>query len=581
MKKGGTEIMGSGKPPGLALAGRLLAVAIVILTAGIGFSYGMEPETGTIRDVRIPAPEDVGPPVYLTDPGVPLTPPPDPEVGDSWVWWLWVHDPMPPHFEQHVCTVRGKSDRGYVVVRDLEWNVSIDQADVDSILDYWENRSIGPYPDQGIYDVCSFAFGDPPDELDDDPRIYLLWFDFKISADGFFFYFDQYPEGTFPGYQSNECEVLYLNTMSQGGPSGAYMLAVVAHEFEHMIHWKYDEDEVSWVDEGLAELAMWFFGNPDNISGFNSNPDNDLTDWGGTWADYIQTYLWSLYFFERYGGHPAIFAVVHEPANSIAGYNEVLAEFGYSEDFADVFAEWAVANFLDDTTLEDGRYGYTGDDLPPFSVSGSYSGYPVTDVYKTVNYWAADYYRFTGFEGETLSLSFDGSDDNTFAVWALAILTDSPTEVHRMTLDESSQSGSITVSGLADPYDQVILVVAATSGSGGKGYFFSAWESQGIEEDSFATGSLSLSAEPNPFSSEVNLILHWSGYPGEGYPTVEIFDISGRMITRIETGLFRNGEALAVWDGTVSQGGPAPPGIYFARVRNGTQSVTQSLLLLR
>jgi len=45
----------------------------------------------------------------------------------------------------------------------------------------------------------------------------------------------------------------------------------MAHEFEHMIHWNGDPNEEAWVDEGLAELAMWFYGNPDTISGFNTN----------------------------------------------------------------------------------------------------------------------------------------------------------------------------------------------------------------------------------------------------------------------------------------------------------------------
>lgn len=556
----------------------LLAVPALLLLFGSSFS-GIPADGGPVRDIPVPAPEDVGPDVLLPLPGVPLSPPDDPEVGDSWVWWLWVHYPMPPHFEQHVCTVRGKSDRGYVVVRDLEWNVSINQADVDTILERWENTSPGPYPDQGIYDIGSTFFGEPPDELDEDPRIYLLWFDFQISADGFFFWFDQYPEGSYPPYHSNECEVLYLNTMGQGGPGGDYMLAVAAHEFQHMIHWKYDDDEASWVDEGLAELAMWFYGHPDNVSSFNSNPDNDLTQWGGAWADYIQTYLFTLYFFERYGGHPSIYALVHQPLNSIAGYDQVLDDFGYIEDFRDVFADWTVANFLDDTTLADGRYGYAGEDLPPFSVAGTYSSYPVTDVYKTVNYWAADYYRFQNVQGESLALSFDGSDDNEFAVWALALYTEGPTEVLRMTLDPVSQEGGILVPDLTGTADQVILVVACISGSGSNGYVFSAQEGQGT--GGYGPERLSMTADPNPFSGSVNMRLSWNGESEGERPSVELFDVTGRLLGRAEDGVFGQGVGLMVWDGRLNDGNPAPPGIYFARATWGAHSVTRSILLLR
>ena len=78
---------------------------------------------------------------------------------------------------------------------------------------------------------------------------------------------------------------------SGGGPASDYMLAVAAHEFEHLIHFNQDANEVTWVDEGLAELAMWLFGHPDYISSFNTNPDNSLLVWNGAWADYIKTYL--------------------------------------------------------------------------------------------------------------------------------------------------------------------------------------------------------------------------------------------------------------------------------------------------
>ncbi|MFO7950402.1 MAG: FlgD immunoglobulin-like domain containing protein [Candidatus Fermentibacteraceae bacterium] len=532
------------------------------------------------HDVEVPAPDEVGPDVLLEAPGVPLEPPDNPQVGDSWVWWLWVHEPMPPHFEQHVCTVRGLSDRGYVVVRDEEWGVSIDQADVDSILEYWENASIGPFPEQGIYETDSIAFGQPPDELDDDKRIYLLWFDFGISADGFFFWFDQYPEGTYPQYHSNECEVLYLNTTSQGGPGGHYMNAVMAHELEHMIHWKYDEDELSWVDEGMAELAMWLYGNPDNISGFNGNPDNSLVVWDGTWADYIKTYLWTLYFYERYGGLETVYAVVHEPANSTAGYDEILDDYGYSEDFRDVFADWTVANFLDDTTIADGRYGYAGDELPAFSVSGNYTSYPVEEESGTVSNWAADYYRFHNISDGGLTLAFDGSDTNWFAVWALHIPAAGDTEVYRMELDSASQSGEITVTGVEGPDDEVILVAASASSTGGPDYTFSAWESTGVSGGSSRPGTLSVSAEPNPATAWVTLYVRWES-TADKVPSVSVYDASGRLARGLEPGGDpAAGEAVITWDRSREGGGRAPAGVYYVRVELGDERESEALLLL-
>jgi hypothetical protein len=406
-----------------------------------------------------------------------------------------------------------------------------------------------------------------------------MWYNFHVAADGFFFSFDEEPDGTYPDYPSNECEVLYLNPTSSGGPSGDYMHAVMAHEFQHMIHWKYDDNESTWVNEGISELAMWFYGHPDYISSFNSNPDNNLTVWDANWADYIQTYLWSLYFFERYGGHDAVYDLVHEPANSMAGYDIILDNYGYSENTDDVFIDWSVANFLDDTSLVDGRYGYIGDDLPPFNVAGTYSSYPV-DATKTVNNWATDYYRFEVITLENLSLTFDGSDNNRFGVRALVLIPDS-IEVLPMTLDEPTQSGALEINDLTNPLAQVILVVASVSSSGAPVYQFTADGTLGISSDpSELTTNINLILAPNPFSNVVDIQLNWNGTITAESPTVDIYDLQGRIVRRLTADVLSNGEASVHWNGDSQDGTHANAGIYYARARVGSAQCVAKLLLL-
>lgn len=535
------------------------------------------------HDAPLPVPGFAGPDVPWPVVGAPTSPPPDPQVGDSWIWWLWVHFPMPPHWEQRSCTVRGRSDHAYVVVEDSQWNVTIDQADVDQILERWENSSPGPYPDMGIYEINSMVFGEPPDEMDDDPRIYIVWFDFGIDSDGFFFDSDQYPEGAVPGMHSNECETLYMNSDSPGGgPSSAYMLSVIAHEFEHMIHWKYDADEAQWVDEGLAELAMWFYGRPDVISGFNSSPDNPLTDWQGNWADYIQTYLWSLYFHERYGGQPAVYDVLHEPANGIAGYDAILDLHGYPEDFDDAFADWVVANYLDDPTIGDGRFGYLGADLPPFYISYTFTTYPVANFSRTVNYWAADYYRFLNVADlGSLRVEFNGGDTNRFAVWALVLHAAEPTEVHRMTVDLATQEGTIDVPGLTDAADEVILVVASIASSGSPSYVINAGASPAAAPELVLDGGAALRVTPwpNPMLERASFELRWAG-PSAGMAEVELFDAAGRRVRTLSGPAGAPGSATLVWDGTDEAGQPAGAGLFFARARAAGQSARTVLLRL-
>jgi hypothetical protein len=83
---------------------------------------------------------------------------------------------------------------------------------------------------------------------------------------------------------------------------------------------------------------------------------------------------------EHYGGQPFIYALVHEPANGIAGYNNVLG----NGSFDTIFQDWAIANYLDDTTIYDGQYGYKDLDIP----SADTYGYSIQD---SMVYWQKEY----------------------------------------------------------------------------------------------------------------------------------------------------------------------------------------------
>jgi len=269
--------------------------------------------------------------------GPALSVPENPQLGDTWDWYIWDLGGMPVAARKP-CTVRGMGENVFVIVDDDEWNVGgMNQAAVDRIVANFDNQSVGNFPDQGIWDLNTSHFGDPPNPLDNQDRIFLLYYRFDIAADGFFWVFDQYPDGS-QAWASNEADVVYLAT-DNGDPGGDYMLGVAAHEFEHMIHFNTDQNEDTWADEGLAELAMWLFGHPDNISSFNNNPDNSLTNWGSAWADYIQTYLWTLYIYEQFGGQQVIWDVTHHPLNGMGGYQQVLADLGYTVPIEAVFCQ--------------------------------------------------------------------------------------------------------------------------------------------------------------------------------------------------------------------------------------------------
>jgi hypothetical protein len=71
----------------------------------------------------------------------PMAPPDNPDVGDSWLWYTWLHVGG-PHYVERMCTVRGEGEHVYVVVEDSQWLTNVDQADVDAIVEAWDNSSL-------------------------------------------------------------------------------------------------------------------------------------------------------------------------------------------------------------------------------------------------------------------------------------------------------------------------------------------------------------------------------------------------------------------------------------------------------
>lgn len=210
---------------------------------------------------------------------------------------------------------------------------------------------------------------------------------------------------------SNEKEMFYINLDSSMRPDTSFYDGVLAHEFQHMIHWYTDRNEDTWVNEGMSELAMYLNGF--DVGGsdwtFSRSPDTQLNFWpegpGAAGANYGGSYLLMAYFLDRFG-EEATQALVAHPANGIAGFQAVLDELGAGLVFEDVFADWRVANHLDDPSLADGNYGYGNLDPDSSSLDVTHTGYPVQRA-TTVHQYGADYVELRG-EGD-LTIEFTGS----------------------------------------------------------------------------------------------------------------------------------------------------------------------------
>ncbi|NIT58662.1 MAG: hypothetical protein GWN00_21265, partial [Aliifodinibius sp.] len=166
-----------------------------------------------------------------------------------------------------------------------------------------------------------------------------------------------------------------------------------AHEFQHLVNNDVDPDEYSWVDEGSSDLAFYLcgYGFPKgHISDYLLwHWDTPLTFWEGYLADYGASFLWTFYMYEHYGGADFIREFCYEQANGIEGWNIILAAWGIDKTFDEIFQDWCIANYLDDTSFCKGKFGYYALDIPSDDTEGM-------SIQASMEFWA-DAFAGTGF----------------------------------------------------------------------------------------------------------------------------------------------------------------------------------------
>ena len=201
---------------------------------------------------------------------------------------------------------------------------------------------------------------------------------------------------------------------------------VLAHEFQHMIHWYNDRNETTWMNEGCSELAMelndrMYDGGRGtyDVGGseyaYLDNPDTQLTTWpevdltGSASAHYGASYLFMSYFLDRFGEEATQSLVAHTE-NGMESVDIILEEeLGLSIQHEDIIADWFIANLLDSTEIDEGRYGYKEIDIMGPDIDKSYtrsSNFPV-DATSTVNQYGVDYIEIRG--SEPVKFAFSGT----------------------------------------------------------------------------------------------------------------------------------------------------------------------------
>ncbi len=318
---------------------------------------------------------------------------------------FWVHNLDTNTNNQVQATLRYITPHAYFWVQD---GIRIDESEMKALVDDFEYK---------IYPTTRAFFGSEwSPGIDGDEHIYILYargLGFSIagyysSADSVHPLIREYSNG-------HEMFLFNADNMELGSP---FTYSVLAHEFQHMIHWHLDSNETTWLNEGASELAAFINGY--TTGGFDRayirNPDRQLNDWpndqSATTPHYGAAFLFMTYFLDRFG-EDAAKALVRHPANGLESVDSVLEEIAATDPLTGApitadsfFMDWAVTNFLLDGSFGDGRFVYGN--YPGASracPTETVSACPQSPAARTVHQYGADYIAIECAGDYTLSFA--------------------------------------------------------------------------------------------------------------------------------------------------------------------------------
>ena len=235
-----------------------------------------------------------------------------------------------------------------------ETGLDFDRADIAALMEDFENH---------IYPTTRKYFGsEPTPGIDGDPHLYILYVA-KLGGGvaGYFSSSDAWPRAVHP--YSNQHE-MFVFSASSASLRERWTRSLLAHEFQHMIHWNQDRNETSWINEGASELASHLNGYDPNGADvlYLAMPDLQLNTWPdpqqtSTLPHYGASFLFLLYFWERFGDEALRDLIAHD-ANGWDGVQAVLNQHAGGLSFEQVFLDWLVANTVQEPEAEPGHYGY-------------------------------------------------------------------------------------------------------------------------------------------------------------------------------------------------------------------------------
>ncbi len=281
------------------------------------------------------------------------------EVGDSRTFWILDFESS-LHYEIDASLI-AIGNHCYIYMQDSVVAI-LGEIEATSRCEMYSDEF-----DTTIFPNVTDLTGDPDGrigDIDGDPKIVILLSENLMS------YYSQYNE--FASTYSNLCEMIYIY---YNNPTHI-ILQTIAHEFDHLIWFNYEMDEVHFVLEGIAEYSNYHAGQLapyNNVSSrtpyFLQHPEDSLiyfnsaSSGGMTIAiDYGCSYLFAFYLAEQFGVD-LLRDLVMNYDDGAEGIESTLQDAGHNITFNDLYLDWITAVTIDELGFASDKYGFRNMDV--------------------------------------------------------------------------------------------------------------------------------------------------------------------------------------------------------------------------
>ena len=408
------------------------------------------------------------------------------ELGDQQTFFV---DPSYDYSSRSsvAATLKKMGSHGYFYAEDDYFN-DLSEEEQDIFLSYLSD--LAQDFNSTIYSKNRSVFGTEwSPGIDGDRKITVLLTKIIDNAGGYFNPNNEYLKERINGGVSNEREMVYLNTEFISDPR---MSGFLAHEFQHLITWHQKTklngvEEDVWLNEGRSEYAPTANGFDDYYNGsnlkarmekFKTIPDDSLTEWTSKIDDYPPVNLFIQYLVDRFG-EKILKEMTENSETGIKSVNEALANTGNSKNFQDVYADWTVANYLNDTSIGGGKYGYSNPiisyhnfHLEPSSTTLIGNNTKLNSS-ASIKDWSSRRYEIKptdliNDQKNTLEFSFNGGNSKNFAVPYVVFYRNGNKKVNYLELDKN-QDGGILIDDFGGAVSKLTVIPGSqvkTSGFG-------------------------------------------------------------------------------------------------------------------